>query len=224
MPFKDFTTFIEDDINNRLSQTAAKSTFTGLRNDEDGFLSSDEGANHFNGDFEHLLTVQVDAFSGAALHEVYALTNVIDSRFDIMSSSGDMLGIGVWRDGGGTQYIFISEVFGGTAYFDTWASLVTSTPYYLTFKRDEAVGTFGTLYCFIYSDSGRTTLIDTLVLTLHGKIDFRYIISPQSYTSGSTQNITGFIENLDIQEATVGNLINGGLVNNSLIGGSRLCG
>ncbi|MCL4873868.1 hypothetical protein KJ039_07295 [bacterium] len=58
--------------------------------------------------------------------------------------------------------------------------------YYLEIERDEAVGTYGTLYCRIYDDEARTNLVDTLSLTLRAAQDLRYVYALNTYESGTS--------------------------------------
>jgi len=95
------------------------------------------------------------------------------------------------------SHLTLKETNGATDTIDSYTSLSQNTDYYLTLKRDEAIGTYGTLYAYIYSDSARTTLVDTLTVTLTEKQDFRYLFGMISYDSATGNNAwSGTISNL----------------------------
>jgi hypothetical protein len=74
---------------------------------------------------------------------------------------------------------------------------IQNTNYYVTVKRDESVGTYGTLYCYIYSNLDRSTLVDTLTVTLTEKQNFQYLFGMISYDGVSGGNDwDGTISNL----------------------------
>ena len=106
-----------------------------------------------------------------------------------------------------TNTVYLRELHGQTPYDDSWLSTV-NTDYYPKVKRDEAVGTYGTIYAYIYSDADRTSLSDTLSVALHEKRDFRYIYGINSLGADNNYVCTGYVKNLDLQEgeptATVG--------------------
>ncbi len=91
----------------------------------------------------------------------------------------------------------LQETNGAADTTDQSSELSTDTDYYLKVTRDESEGTYGKLYCYIYSDSVRLTLVDTLTVTLTEKQDFRYqfgSISHDGTTGGKAWS--GTISNL----------------------------
>jgi len=86
---------------------------------------------------------------------------------------------------------------------DEYAAAINTT-YYNKVKRDEAIGDNGTLYMYIYSDAGRTNLLDTLSVALTSKVDFRYFYVAQNTDTGGADECYGWLENLDLQEASTG--------------------
>ena len=69
-------------------------------------------------------------------------------------------------------------VEGDGANVDTGAGTTTiltiGTQYYLRICRDESIGTYGTLYCYIYSDAAMMELVEVVSLALDVKTNFRY--------------------------------------------------
>jgi hypothetical protein len=197
---EDFTTYTEVDPNSRISKTATRTTFTALTRDEDAYVYYDYTANHFAGDFEHLLTISSDTTSGDLGDAgLWQMTNALDDRGGLYSANEPTL--------------FVSAYFGvlqlheydspAADYQSANYSITANTPYYLKIKRDESVGTYGTIYCYVYTDAARTTLVATLSVALHtSKKDYRYVGVSWSADYNNAANITGYSENLDLQEAS----------------------
>lgn len=227
MTTENLTTFTEVDPNNRFTVTATKVDVSALERAEDAYVYDDKGVAHFNDDFEQLHDIYVNSISANdSIFHSWILANDIDEWQGLVDGSKDAFTIQLFKvAAGGGAWINMKESDGGTEYNDIWTGGSDDTIYYLKIRRDEAVGTYGTLYCDIYTNAERTTLVDTLVITLHSsKKDFRYYYAASSVNDGGGQGFTGYSQNHDLQEvAGVGTLVNGGLINSGLIGG-RLCG
>lgn len=198
MAVEDFSTYTELDDNSRITVTPSRVTFESLTMGEDAWVYSDKGADSFNGDFTHLLTVMMTAGNKLdARAYIWCLTNIVDDTRGIDNANGSFLGLMFYRDT--TFYtIVLRECHNGTLYGDTY-TISLDTPYYLKIVRDESVGTYGTLYCYIYSDSARTTLLHTLDLLLYAKRDFRYIFAVNTTNvSNASYTASGYSENLDL--------------------------
>lgn len=195
---EDFTTYTEYDPDTDYTITSSKITIDTVRHDAEGYVAKDKGSGHFNGDFEHLADVCATAFSnnsaelhlwclGTVLGYIDAIGNRIEQFFN-MSSSGS------------TYHLYIRERYGATHYQDLLGSISLSTVYYIKLKRVSS-----TFYCYIYSDPDRTSLIDTLSLSLHETASYRYIYGTIAMGSGWNPSYTGsgYIENLDLQEGGV---------------------
>jgi len=199
MAKEDFTTYTEVDPNSRITKTADRVTWTDLTRKEDAYVYKDKGVDHFNGDFEHLITIYLDAATtGGRTGALWGLTNIVDDEKGIADANEDELLVFFYYDGT-DHWIYLREYHGGVATTDRCVCAL-DTPYYLKIKRDESIGTYGRLYCYIYSNPERTTLVDTLQVDLHAKIDFRYIFSIQTYRDEASGTISGYSENLDLQE------------------------
>ncbi len=203
MATQDFTTYTERDLLNLITVTASKVSWADLPADGDAWVYKDKGANYFSGNFELRMTYRtLNGTTSSAVCSALTLANLVNDWIGIDTLNGDELGLIV---NGNSAYI--SEVNGGTQYFpsgDYPLILTLNTDYYLTIKRDEAVGTYGTLYLYVYSDAARTTLIATQTLTLHSLKDFRYIYAIQSIEAGApTVTHSGCIENREIFLASI---------------------
>lgn len=198
MAAKDFTTATETDPNGRYVVTASKIAVTDLQSDEDAYVYWDEGVGHFDGDWEWLVDVTVDSYFTNNGRMYVGMANVVD---DVVNCS-DWQGLGLWERSA-THRAVAYERDGGTAYEDYDEVLTDGVKFYFEVERDEAVGTYGTLYVRVYSDSGRSSLVSTASVTLHSsKKDFRYSYGVQSQDISSSNRIFGDIENLDLQEAS----------------------
>lgn len=203
MATEDLTTYTKTDPLSRLTVTSSKVTWVGVRRNEDTYLYKDKGANHFDGDLEHLLDFRYEGAGYWSLTNCWALCNLINDFDDIDAAGGDGLAVVQREESSGVHKLFLKELDGGTQYDDVYTASEPVT-YYLKVKRDEAVGTYGTLYLYIYSDAERTNLLDTLSIALHSsKKDFRYIYACQSWDTDSSDANNwndGWTENLDLQE------------------------
>jgi len=189
----------QSDPNERLTITADRVTFTGLTSDETCYFYRDAGAGHFDGNFEHLVKVYYDSAGAGSDPWVnfWALANYIGP---MTGTNNFIFSFIYYADG----IMYIREFYDETAYSDA-GYISFDTVYFCEIERDEAVGTYGTLYNYIctgnyYDDGG--SLHDTYSFALHIKDDYRYIYATQSKT-GKGAAITGYMELLDLQEEGV---------------------
>jgi len=194
MAIENFTTYTETDPGAKLTVTASKITFADKKG-TDGLttVTKDYGAAHFGEDFEHLYTVLID--------ELPAGVGVWTSRMLNDPYDNNALGVMILRSGGNPIFQII-EIWNTTSYTDPSSTFSLSTLYYYKFKRVESVGTYGTLYDYIYTDEARTSLFDTVSLTLHGKADFETLTMFYGGASASTADLSGYVEDLDLQGST----------------------
>ena len=195
----DLTTFTEVDPNSRLSSTASTVTITGLSRDEDCYLYYDFGVDYWGGNFNLNADINITADNGRFQ---FALTNTLSEQGYIVTNSLDQQCFVVqWSTGAASFVIWAQEVDGGTVYNSSQPAISTSTDYYLKFRRDESVGTYGTLYLDIYtSDADRaaqTNALANLSVTLHSNKNFRYLLPVQAYDNNTgTQTMSGTVSNV----------------------------
>jgi hypothetical protein len=195
MPFEDFATYTEVDPNSRISVTSSTITATALTRDEDAYVYDDKTVGNFDGDFTHLLTATRDNSTNVGNASAWALTNAIDDSQGLIAASESFLYL-LYNN---STNLFLAESDAGTVYTDFITTLTEGQTYYKTIERDESIGSFGQLTCKIYSDSIRTVLIDTLVLTLHAKLDLRYIFGLMSYDDNNpSRTVDLTVSNLDL--------------------------
>jgi hypothetical protein len=175
-------------------------TYTGLVATDTSRVYKDFGTGYFGTNFTHYVDVVWTSKTGGSLAGVWMVSN---SNTDAIHTSTDNLDIYVIGTTGGT--IYLNEIVGGTQYYSSAFNMTTATTYYLQIQRNSSVGTYGTLYCYVYDTSahrtagGATGLLATLSVTLHNNTTWRYLYAADAYgaTSG-TVTITGTIGNLKI--------------------------
>lgn len=199
MATEDFTTYTETDpADNITVDSASQVTVTTLLRNTDTFLYKDKGAGHYAENFRHKFRTQQTYGSANGTCIFWSLTNDVDDRAALSAGNKSAL-FCEWYN----RTARMLELDSGTNYVDVTAALSDATNYYMTVERDEAVGTYGTIYLYIYSDAGRTTLLDTLTLALHtSKKDFQYQFAVMSFNNNTTNYVSGVIADLDLQEGT----------------------
>ncbi len=172
----------------RIALTDAETiTVTDLDKDEEAWCYVDKGAGQISGDFE--ARVQFNCTDDNGMSDAcspFAVTNSIGTLCDIDTASGDYIGV-YWLQHGlhsGNGAFFLEEVNAGAINNDYTEDLPTNIEYYLKIIRDESVGTYGTIYCYVYTGGFDGTLVDKLTVTLTEKQDFRYLFWMNSYESG----------------------------------------
>lgn len=188
MAYEDFTTWTELDSGSDLTVAANQITLSGADGDDGGFrVSKDYGAGHF-GDYTHYIDFQANDAGDAAM-TIHKMNNNGVSPYDAAGCTYVECGrffttyliVQCGHDGGANDYGYASAWFG--------------TRLYLKIVRSS-----GTFTVYIYSDSGRTTLVDTLAPGGTGSTS-RYLITAANQVYPGSQSITGYVWNLDIGEA-----------------------
>lgn len=205
---ENFQTYQEVDALSRLTVAISRVTCTGmLDGDTDIYLYKDKGAAWFDGSFVHLFTMSVTTSQqGGAKGVFWAMTNALNDfqGIDDANDSGLCL-YALHGQTPNTTVIHIMELDSGTAYAETGGAgytITEGTVYYIKLVRDESVGTFGTFYCYIYSNETRATLLSTLTLTLHTSAkNYRYIMPMMSYDVAlpASKTMTAYTENLSFE-------------------------
>jgi len=186
--------------------TVAANTLTVAGNNNTAFsIQRVFDAGHFSGDFEHVVAVELnnDGSINYGWGPFWGLSNETaesaHSFKEIKEASGDGLYITQYEASNSVVWFRLSEISTGTEYSDNYYSASYDTWYYCEIERDESTGTYGTLLCRIYSDESRSTLVDTLSVTLHEKEDFRTVYAVASYyPNASNRPYSQDIKNLDL--------------------------
>lgn len=194
---QDYTTATELDPNNRYTVSPTSIAFAGLTRNETAYEVFDFGAGFFNDDLEHTLDFKIDSetsASGVGLVSTYQLGN---SLGHINGLTGANIYIAMFTNGTSLTSITLVEQIGSTLQVsDTWSTAsFDTTRKYCTVTHDSGAGT---VTLKIYSDSARTTLVDTLSITLTQTFSYRYLYGINSLNDGGMQTLTGDVSNLNL--------------------------
>lgn len=196
MAVEDFTTYAEGDGGSVITVTSTKITFNGDGYDTPAYVSKDFGVNNFD---------SIDAIYEMYLTSIgnnYPTTGGIGFADAGTNQRVDMGSTEPWScfvGNAGTPQLRL--VRGSFAASDIY-NCSTGTLYYVHMER--ASGN-DTVTLKIYSDSGRTTLVDTLSLSGLGTDKWRYcygFIHHDAAEAGCNSN--SYVQNLDLQEAAAG--------------------
>lgn len=206
---EDFSLYAQIDPDENITVTSTRVTFDHLTRNESAFVYKDKGygyfAYNFEVDFEWYFA---DGTGASGLQSIWTVSNVVNDRNSLYTADDDYLTVYSRPYGSSPdtyEKLTLEECDSGTVYTDvsSYSGHTMGTSNYIKIVRDEDVGTYGTLYCYIYSDAAMTTLEDTLSLTLHSKKDFRYIYALQSNNTGEDSLWeSGYIQNVDISLTT----------------------
>ena len=199
---RDYLSATEVDPNSRITVAKNLLTFTGLTRSEAAYAYDDFDSGHFSGNFSHLIgPVNVSAVADAGIIAFWVMANDIANPRALQVGEKDHLWIYLIRSGADYSFYLREHNF-DTHQEDpyTTTSALIGTDYWFEVYRDESVGTYGTLYCRIYSDVGLNTLVDTLSLTLTKKKDFRYLYYIGAYDDTNAAACTGTIGGLIINQ------------------------
>ncbi|NOY72948.1 MAG: hypothetical protein GXP14_11330, partial [Gammaproteobacteria bacterium] len=204
MALEDLTTYTLVDPASDYTVTVDRVASDTANRDTTAKVYDDKGAAFFNGDFIHQFDSELtSSTTGSSAYWLcnWLMADVVSNYIDIVIANGDCLS--TFFHGSGTTF-YLREVDGGVEYQDTW-TFTEGITYYFEVERDETVGTYGTIYCRIYSDSARTTLLVTLNVALNSsKKDYRYIYTASSPNTSSGDSATGWAEKYELNIAAGG--------------------
>jgi len=199
MGYEDFTTWIENDPSNRLTQTVTRSTFTSInRADNNTYLYKDYGLGYWtNFRIEFELYVSVCPLSSSSTNRVNVIAFVENELGDFYDTRQDNQMVNVMLEGNSAtgRVVWISQrdgVGGTSAGSDIVISL--STQYYCTLIRS------GTdLILRVFSDAARTIQVGgDSTTTCNIGDSYRYVMVPQSLYLAGNYYTTGYVQNLDM--------------------------
>ena len=190
---EDFSTYTEVDAAGTITVTSTRVTSANTDRNQNTYVYFDKGVNFFDGNFEHWGTYNLTN-NALWVGHFWAVTNDVGAR----SAWGNSLLI---YTGNATDFCLMEED-SGSDYPDCYIN-VTNTDMFVKIIRDESVGANGTLYMYIYLEAARTTLLDTLTLTLHTSLkDYRYIYAIAGPNDGvSGRDFDGYVDSLSLSEA-----------------------
>lgn len=185
----------ETDTPGWLSRSGETITVTGMDFDDVAYFSLDFGAGGISGDLEHRLhfkkTVGTDPYDYCCL---WALS-------DNLSHVGGFSNYALFLVSGST-YLYINEK---TSTRSDSCAIALDTDYYVKIVIDPGVGTYGTVYVYVYTDEAMTVLYDTLSFARGSDPSFRYLLTACSYSAASSGNDwSGEISDLTVSREWAG--------------------
>ncbi len=197
MAIEDLTTYTLSSAGGTIGVTSTRATATAFSTrTASGVVQSDKGAAHFSGDFTHLLTFYWDPdIPSSQTFGAWMLSNVTGDLHASDSVDSPAMYL-VVSDNDNPQKMKLGDYRSSTYNEDVWQGPDNAIIYYLKIER---IGT--ALTCRVYDDSGRTNLLHTLAITLASATSFRYVGVVLGYNDGGTSGVvSGYVENLDLQE------------------------
>lgn len=200
---QDLSTYTKTDPSSDLTVTSTKVTATTMASVV-AHLRKDFGAGYFAGNFTVRYEIQkTDSAAGEYFDAIIFSDNAPPCSTDIYNAHANAILVEVPGSATSNTYLFAYD--GASPYYQisAGADLASATTYYCTLVRDESVGTYGTIYNYIYSDAARTTLAFSVQsVTLRSpKVDYRYFSAIASDHSGGAGSVTGFVQNIYIQNS-----------------------
>ena len=198
MAYEDFSAYTETDPNGHISKTSSRVTVTHMTIKEDACVYADKTANHFGATFKHDITATYVGYSSDdyyAQASVWAVSNTVDDSYGWDGNNNQAIHAAFLA----YDWILARNEESGTedGYYH---SPLSTDPYYCTAER-----TSETAFEFrIYSNSARTTLVDTLTLAVTNGRRYRYAFAANSHNTGEGEggdNISFYTENFDLNEA-----------------------
>lgn len=204
LPLFDYT---ENDPNSKIDRHTNSIDFTGLDRNATTRVYKDFGTGFF-GNFTHNFTVNIGACNdnvptggNGAIVGVWALSSNLQADMLAMQSNGDGITLNHFCKSSDGIYRWDFSADGGTS--DSYLDTAPPGARYMTASR---TGTALTMA--IYSDSGRTVLLDTLTAT--NGIARRYYYPVTSYNNSKVgTSETGSVSNIDLQNGCQASLFCG---------------
>ncbi len=195
--FEDFTTYTEVDEQNDITITQYKIEWDSMRRDADSYVYKDMGVNYF-ADFEHYINVNItDVEAGDADNRLLLNFWIVSTLFGDLDSidADDYIGVGIAEDGVNDDKFRVDLRWynGGVQQdFDTGIIRDVNIMLYLVLNRND-----NDFFCYIYTDSNRTILNETLSMNNINTEKFRYIsFVGLGYTNDPADYSSGYIEYL----------------------------
>ena len=193
MATENLTTYTEVDSGADITVSASAAQFDTMRRDAVSYVYKDFGAGYFSNfdiDFEFEIT-SVSGNSGVTV--LCAVSNTIGTLQDFIDNTDGIDALAFSNTGNLEILLTDRSNSNEDSYIDGGTS---SNLLYCTMQR---IGTTTTLR--IYSDSGRTTLVDTLSITCETETKrYFYALISRDSASAATDTQTGYTQNFEISD------------------------
>ncbi|MCX7634206.1 MAG: hypothetical protein N2Z74_00490 [Syntrophales bacterium] len=185
-PLEDFTTYTEQDPNNRLTVSTYAVTASNLTIGESAWLVKDYGNAAFGEQFQHKFRFRFNNVGVVPVYaDVWAVSNVIADGYTWFNNRQQALNAFLYRDSTATR-IYLRDSEDGLN-DQGYVNIALATDYYASVVRN---GTACTLY--VYSDANRTQLVGVTSVTLAQGRVYRYVFAAHSHNAGITERTISF--------------------------------
>jgi len=190
--YEDFDTYTEYDLDNNLNYTSYHIDLYATRHTTDkARLYYDYGVNYFK-NYTHTVDAKSDFSTTYSLALPYMLANDLGCARNLVITNKTYIGIQFYKTTVVNQ-IRLVEAYNSSFFLDTYICSANTWYYFTIIKTGK------NLTCNIYSNSNRTTLLDTLYLNLHEEHYFRYVYGCNTYSGGQDyQYMEIDVENLNL--------------------------
>jgi hypothetical protein len=201
MAYEDFTAgnWTESDPQGEITVAANAVTVANRAEDVDGWVYGDYGAAHFGLAFVHEIKITHDSLSGDTSRDIFwGVSNVIDDARAWADNDDQVVHCKVYDNGGSPFFQLVDRENDDS---DNSVGVSSDTAYWLKITRSGVHGE--TLTVQIYDDAAKTSLVDTIAVTLTNDRTYRYVFASNTYKTGSTGNagkVYSVCENLDLNE------------------------
>jgi len=198
--YDDFTSWIESDTHNRLSQTSTRSTFINLNRIDDNVYLYDTKTDEL-ADFTALFQMKINSIQSSTKTtrmSILMISNILDDFWDNKLNGYPQFGIQLRSKESTTQYYLgIIETTGGNTYVVGMVgnNIDVGTLYYVNYtKRDNVV------YFLLDDDNDFSSLIYDYQMTLQADYNLEYMMIPQSIHYPNSITCSGYAEYLNMGE------------------------
>jgi len=182
--------FLDIEANNILN-------FVNFDRNGDTYLYRDFGPDFFRDTWNMWFEILISAIVPPPFIVIGMLSNIVDDWKGIDDALGDCIGFS-FGSAAGDPDPYVREVYGGVAGAAAGTSLSQNTTYYVKVER-RAIGTYGQIGTYIYTDRGMGTRVSYAEWSLHKKQYHRYLSIVNSYNDGNVDCLSGTITNFKVQ-------------------------
>jgi hypothetical protein len=191
---EDFTTWTEVDVDGRVTVTSSSINMTTIDTlgNHGCWVYRDMGTAHYGDTFSGNMTFEFAIHNTPANNDPQVFVWGLSNSTNPVKYTQEFASFGVTEVSRAYLYVWDDS----TEYKDFTSSgfISIDTTYYCTAYRGS-----GAFTVWIYSDSGRTTLLDTLTCN-DGSASYRYVFGFASSQTSANRLITTTVSNLDINE------------------------
>ena len=195
MAIENLTTYTEVSGAGTITVTAPSASFASMRRDDVAYVYKDFGVGNF-GNFDIDFEFHISDGDNQGVVAVCSVSNTIGT-FTTQLNANDTIMVFAYNNTANLQLYLIDY---NTDNSDTYINGGESTldPLYCTFKRNDTIATLD-----IYSDSGRTALVDSLSITCEtGTKRYLYALVSRDAGDSVADTISGYTQNFEVNFAS----------------------